>query len=118
MATDKQRLARAKERRETVKADQIGVCRFIEIIYQVFADDGTGKWVRTGSSKARGLQLENKLLMADGSFKYLNNPGVQIITKYERHPLWADPKLNQIWLDYFIFEQPFIWGGVIYGDKG
>lgn len=118
MVDKRKRLARAKERRETVKADQVGVCRFIEIIYQEFSDDGTGHWVRTGSQVAKGLQFENKLLMADGSYKYLNNPGVKIITKYERPPMWAAPGLVQICNDYFMFETPFEWGGVRYGDKG
>lgn len=118
MVDKKRRLARAKERRETVKADQVGVCRFIEISYQEFADDGSGKWVRTGSNTAKGLQFENKLLLPDGSFKYLNNSGVKITTMYERPPLWADPRLVQICNDYFMFSQPFCWGGVRYGDKG
>ena len=89
-----------------VKPDQIGVCRFIEIQVQTFEQDASGKWNRTGMAIEKGLQYENKVKLIDGRIVYLNKPGTKIVTEYQRVPKWATHELEDIYVDYEMFDVP------------
>ena len=102
------RLARNKEKMKIVKADQIGVCRFVAACVQMFVEDTPGKYVRCGSHTVYGLQYENKLILPDGSFKYLNCSSVKIVTVYEGIPEWANDYLKGLHFDHFFYDKPVI----------
>lgn len=99
----KKRLAKNKERCKTVKANQIGVCKFIEIQIQTFEQDESGKWIRTGMTIEKGLQFENKIKLIDGRIMYINKSGTTIKTEYQGIPLWATKELEDIFVGYDMF---------------
>lgn len=100
------RLERNKKKMMTVKADQVGLCRFVAATVQDFAFDINDKYVRCGSHVEYGLQYENILVLPNGSFKYVNNPSLKIITVYEGVPEWANDYLRGLHLGYFFYDEP------------
>ena len=59
----KKRLERNKRNMMTVKADQVGVCRYVSATVQDFMVDTNGKYTRCGSHIVDGLQYENILVL-------------------------------------------------------
>ena len=99
----KKRLERNKKNIMTIKADQIGICRFVSITVQDFMVDANGKYVRIGSHIENGLQYENFVVLLDGSYKYLNSSSVRIIRIYEGIPEWANDYLRDLDIAHFFF---------------
>lgn len=102
----KKRLERNKKNMMTVKADQIGVCRFVSVSVQDFMVDVNGKYTRCGSHIVDGLQYENILVLSDGSYKYLNSSSVRIIRVYEGIPEWANDYLRDLEFTNFFYDKP------------
>lgn len=102
----KKRLERNKRNMMTVKADQVGVCRFVSVTVQDFMVDTNGKYTRCGSHVEDGLQYENILVLPDGSYKYLNSSSVRIIRVYNRAPEWANDYLRDLEFANFFYDKP------------
>lgn len=102
----KKRLERNKRNMMTVRADQVGVCRFVSVTVQDFEVDNNGKYSRCGSHIENGLQYENFLVLPDGSYKYLNSSSVRIAKIYERAPEWANEYLRNLEMTNFLFDMP------------
>ena len=103
---EKQRLEKIHQKCKTVKPNQIGVCRFVEVRVQTFEQDAMGKWIRTGMVIEKGLQYENKIKLVDGRLMYLNKSGVKIVTEYQGIPEWATKELEDIYVGYDMFDVP------------
>ena len=101
----KKRLERNKKNMMTVKADQVGVCRFVTASVQDFSRDENGKYIRTGSHLVNGLQYENILVLPDGSHKYINSASLKIEKIYERTPEWANSYLKDLDIAHFFFDK-------------
>lgn len=104
----KNRLARNKKNQMTVKADQVGVCRFVDIQSQLFSKDDKGGWHRVGSEILHGLQYENKVLVTDGRIKHLNASSARIVTVYDTVPTWATPYMIELKFNNFFFDEPIV----------
>ena len=101
----KKRLERNKRKMMTVKADQIGVCRFVSVTVQDFIADINGKYTRCGSHIENGLQYENILVLPNGSYKFINSSSLRIATVYERTPEWANDYLKNLEMACFLFNK-------------
>ena len=103
---EKKRLEKIHQKCKTVKPNQIGVCRFVEIRVQTYEQDEMGKWIRTRMVIEKGLQYENKIKLVDGRLMYLNKSGVKIVTEYQGIPEWATKELEDIYVGYDMFDVP------------
>lgn len=99
----KKRLERNQRKMMTIKAEQVGLCRFVTTCVQDFAQDANGKYVRTGSHLVNGLQYENILVLLDGSYKFINSSSLKIVSVYERAPKWANDYLRNLEMACFLF---------------
>lgn len=79
-------------KRSTVKEEQKNLCRFITITYEVI-ERVNGKYKRTGSNKANGLQIENKVYLNDGGFKFVNSKSVHVKKCFDIIPNWVSEQL-------------------------
>lgn len=86
------KLKRKAEKRSTVKKEQQGLVRFVNIEWDVI-ERVNGKYKHTGSAKGRGLQVQNKVFLTTGHFKYVNSKSVKITKIYDEIPDWATPAL-------------------------
>lgn len=75
-------------KQNTIKPDQENIFRFVTISYQNF-ERINGKYKRTGSKTANGLQIKNRVYMKDGSYKLINGKGVIIRKTFDGIPEWA-----------------------------
>ena len=64
---EKKRLEKIHQKCKTVKPNQIGVCRFVEIRVQTYEQDEMGKWIRTGMVIEKACSMKTRLssLMVD-----------------------------------------------------
>ena len=106
MISEKERLQKIQKKCQTIKPEQIGVCKFVEIKYQLFEQNENGKWIHTGTIKGKGLQYENKVKLINGRLVYLNKKGTKIIAEYIGIPVWATKELEDIFIGYDMFDIP------------
>ena len=83
----------------SIKEEQKGLCRFIDCKWQVI-EKVNGKYKHVGEHKDRGLQIENKMYLADGKYKLVNNKGFKIKKTYDCIPEWANDLLKEKYEDY------------------
>ena len=93
----KVRLEKADKKRRTVKPTQVNLCRFITIRYEVF-EKINDRYKRTGSQHVNGLQIENKIYLGKGRYKYLNSHSVKIKKVYQGIPHWASEELVNLYI--------------------
>lgn len=76
---------KAREELNVVKEAQRGVCRFVWIEYMLFHNvKGKTKPYKVVGNV--GLQVENKVYLNDGTYKYINNKNLKIKKIYEGVP--------------------------------
>ena len=102
----KKNLEKIQKKCKTVKQNQLGVCKFVEVRVQTFKQEMDGSWVRTGMAVEQGLQYENRVKLVDGRLVYLNKSGTKIVTEYQGIPLWATKELEDIFIGYDMFDTP------------
>ena len=97
-----QRKKNENERAKRVKQDQINICRYVTVEIQTFERDSSSPsgWIRTGSYTQEGLQYENHVIFADGSFKALNRKSIRIFQKYDLIPPSAPEYLKNLYWDW------------------
>lgn len=88
------KLKKKAKKRNEVKEEQKGLCRFIEFKYEVIKKVN-GKFKHIGSNLDKGLQIENKVYLLNGKYKFINNKGLKIKQIYEDVPSWANDKLTK-----------------------
>ena len=79
-------------KRNVLKPDQENLCQFVTIRYQ-FIERLNGKYKHSGSETVNGLQIKNRVYLASGSYKLINNKGVKVLKRYEGIPEWASVEL-------------------------
>ena len=93
--------AKNSKKAQSIKATQIGLCKFVCYKEQVIKRIN-GKYKRIGEQKGKGLQIENKIFLEDGSYKLLNRKSIKVTMEYEGIPEWANDILVK---KYEIFKQ-------------
>lgn len=89
---------KAREKMNVVKEVQKGVCRFVWIEYMLFHNvNGKTKPFKIVGNV--GLQLENKVYLNDGTYKYINNKHLKIKKIYEDVP--NDTPVNERLLNMY-----------------
>ena len=73
-----------KVKRHTIKDSQKDLKRKVEITYPIFKKIN-GKWKMTEKRTKKGIQVENKVFLKDGSYIYVNKKGVKIKVIGENH---------------------------------
>lgn len=79
-------------KRNVIKPEQIDLCIFVEITYEVIKKVN-GKYRHTGSLKAKGLQIKNRVYLTTGSYKLVNGKGVRVKKVLDTIPIWATDEL-------------------------
>ncbi|MCR4687856.1 MAG: hypothetical protein K5659_09830 [Lachnospiraceae bacterium] len=79
-------------KRNTVKDEQVGLCRFIDFKVEVI-EKVNGKYRHTGHELGKGLQIENKVYLLDGRYKFVNRKSLKIIKIYNEIPNWASDSM-------------------------
>lgn len=87
---------KAQRKQNIVKPEQVKLCRFVDIRYEVFEPKKNGRYERTGNAFTKGLQVENLVYLVEGSYKYVNRNSLKIMKKYIGVPDWASPQLKCI----------------------
>lgn len=82
------------EKKYKVLEEQEGLCRFIAVEWVVF-NKVNGKMRAVGKSQSKGLQVENKVYLIDGSYKFLNKKSIKIKEVFEGVPTWATEELQE-----------------------
>lgn len=75
-----------------IKENQKGICHFVNVKWQIIKRIN-GKYRHTGEHKDYGLQVENKVYLADGSYKLVNSKNFKITKVYDDIPEWANSNL-------------------------
>lgn len=88
---------KAQRRQNRIKPEQINLCRFVDIRYEVFESKSNGSYERTGNTFTKGLQVENLVYLVEGSFKYVNRSSLKIMKTYIGVPRWAPPQLKEMY---------------------
>lgn len=88
---------KAQRKQNTIKPQQVKLCRFVDIRYEVFEPKRNGSYERTGNAFTKGLQVENLVYLLEGSYKYVNRNSLKIMKKYSGVPKWASPKLREMY---------------------
>lgn len=86
------KLENKQKKRNTVKDSQLNLKRFIEVKWEVL-ERVNGKYRHTGQKQGKGLQIENKVYLTDGHYKYINNKALQITKVHNDIPEWATEEL-------------------------
>lgn len=86
------KLLKKQKKRNTVKPEQVELCRFVEVQWEVIKRVN-GKYRRTGRTYGKGLQIKNRVYLTNGHFKMVNNKSFRINKKYKNIPDWATPEL-------------------------
>lgn len=73
----------------TKKDEQKGLCRYVSVKWQVIKKIN-GKYKHVGEHKDKGLQIENKVYLLDGSYKFVNSKSLNITKIYEGVPEWTN----------------------------
>lgn len=106
MISREEKMKKIHKKCQTIKPEQIGVCKFVEIKFQLFDQDENGKWIHTGMTRGKGLQYENKVKLINGRMVYINKKGTKVIAEYEGIPVWATKELEDIFVGYDMFDIP------------
>ena len=72
---------KAQRKQNIVKPEQVKLCRFVDIRYEVFKVKKNGSYERTGNAFTKGLQVENLVYLVEGSYKYVNRNSLKIMKK-------------------------------------
>ena len=88
---------KAQRKQNIVKPQQVKLCRFVDIRYEVFELKYNGSYERTGNAFTKGLQVENIVYLVEGSYKYVNRSSLKIMKKYVGVPDWAPQQLKEIY---------------------
>lgn len=86
--------SKQKRKRNTIKENQKGIVRFIEIEYMTFKRVN-GKNRADKRIQARGLQVENTCYLVSGKRKLLNASKTKILKEYSEIPEWATEELKK-----------------------
>ena len=86
------KLEKNAKKRHEIKERQVNLVRFVTIRWEVI-ERINGKYRRTGNATANGLQIENKVYMMDGHYKFINSKSVKIMEIYKEIPEWASEEL-------------------------
>lgn len=78
----------------TLKDSQKGVCQFVKIEYMEFKVIN-GKTRPAGKISALGLQIENKIFLNNGKFKFVNNKNLKIVARFKDIPLNVTEELKE-----------------------
>lgn len=98
MSKNKQKQREKAQRKQNrIKPEQINLCRFVDIRYEVFEPKSDGRYERTGNAFTRGLQVENLVYLVEGSFKYVNRSSLKIMKTYIGVPKWATEQLKEMY---------------------
>lgn len=60
-----------------IKEQQESICQFVSINWKVI-EQVNGKYQCTDTAKGKGLQIENKVFLIDGHYKFINNKNFKI----------------------------------------
>ena len=88
---------KAQRKQNTIKPQQVKLCRFVDIRYEVFEPKRNGGYERTGNAFTKGLQVENLVYLVEGSYKYVNRSSLKIMKKYIGVPNWAPQQLKEMY---------------------
>ncbi len=88
-----------RTKRNTVKDEQVGLCRFIDFRVEVI-EKVNGKYRHTGHEFGKGLQIENKVYLMDGHYKFVNRKSLKIVKVYEGAPDWANDYVLSVYNKY------------------
>ncbi len=86
---------KAQRKQNTIKPEQIKLCRFVDIRYEVFKPKANGNYERTGNAFTKGLQVENLVYLVEGSYKYVNRNSLKVLKTYVGVPDWAPHQLKE-----------------------
>ena len=78
----------------TLKDSQKGVCQFVKIEYMEFKVVN-GKTRPADKKSALGLQIENKIFLNNGKFKFVNNKNLKIVARFKDIPLNVTEELKE-----------------------
>ena len=97
MQIRKNKLDKKAKKRAEIKPEQKGLVCFVEYSEKII-ERINGKYRRpTSSQTGKGLQIENKILLANGHYKMVNRTSLKITKRYEGIPEWATPKQIDIY---------------------
>ena len=88
---------KAQRKQNTIKPQQVKLCRFVDIRYEVFEPKHNGSYERIGNAFTKGLQVENLVYLVEGSYKYVNRSSLKIMKKYIGVPNWAPQQLKEMY---------------------
>lgn len=89
----RKKLIKQTQRRAMKTSKQIGLVRFVDFNWIEIAKVN-GKFKPIGTRFGQGLQVENRVYLADGHYKMVNSHSFKIIRKYEGIPDWASDELK------------------------
>ena len=89
----RKKLIRQTQRRSQKTSEQIGLVQFVDFQWVEIAKVN-GKFKPIGTRYDQGLQIENRVYLADGHYKMVNNRGFKITKKYDGIPDWATETLK------------------------
>lgn len=84
-----------------LKDDQEDLCRFVTVGSQQFKRV-KGKWKHKGGKKMSGLQIENKVYLQNGKYKFINNSNVKVLKEFKDIPHWATEELIERYKNYLL----------------
>ena len=89
MQIRKNKLDKKTKKRTEIKPEQKGLVCFVEYSEKII-ERVNGKYRRPTSSQiGKGLQIENKILMANNRYKMVNRTSLKITKRYDSVPEWA-----------------------------
>lgn len=89
----RKKLIMQTQRRAMKTPKQIGLVQFVDFKWMEIAKVN-GKFKLIGTRFGQGLQVENRVYLADGHYKLVNNRGFSFVRKYDGIPDWATDELK------------------------
>lgn len=97
MQIRKNKLDKKAKKRAEIKPEQKGLVCFVEYSEKII-ERVNGKYRRPTSNQCgRGLQIENKILLANERYKMVNRTSLKITKRYDSIPEWATQKQVDIY---------------------
>ena len=93
------KLNKQRQKRNTVTEGQKGICQFVQVSWEEIKKVN-GKYKATGKKHGQGLQVENKVFLIDGHYKYVNNKNLKIEKVFKDVPSWATDEIIKKYQNY------------------
>ena len=93
LAIRNRKLEKNFNKMNTITKEQEEICQYVKIKYDVIKKIN-GKYRFVGRKDGYGLQVKNRVYLADGTYKMVNSKGNKVTRVFDETPEWATDEMK------------------------